>query len=178
MRGIKRILIIPLLFLTNFAEAGEPIYWLTYGHSKYVMSPGIEACYLFRPHLGVNLGVAVYIQNPDHSRVANITHNASFGVYNANMGISGYLFRSENHSAGLITGFKLYYGPNYRKLDYYEEGDYYIYYDASNHQPDFGIDLGIFYVYKRFTLLGKWDFARNRVRIGFGYRFNKSSNYS
>jgi len=177
MRGIKRILIIPILLLTNFAEAGEPLYWLTYGHSKYVMSPGIEACYLFRPHLGVNLGIAVYRQNPDHSLLTNITHNASFGLYSVNMGISGYLFRSENHSAGLITGFKLYHGPDYRKLRYYEEGDYYIYYDASSLRLDYGIDLGIFYVYKRFTLLGKWDFARNRVRIGFGYRFNKSSNY-
>lgn len=116
MRGIKRILIIPILLLTNFAEAGEPLYWLTYGHSKYVMSPGIEACYLFRPHLGVNLGIAVYRQNPDHSLLTNITHNASFGLYSVNMGISGYLFRSENHSAGLITGFKLYYGPDYRNF--------------------------------------------------------------
>lgn len=172
MRDIKLILIIPVLFFTNYVKAGEPLYWLTYGHSKYIFSPGIEACYLFRPHLGLNLGVSFYKQNPDHSRVTNITHDDSFGFYNANMGVSGYLFRFKNHSIGLIAGFKLYYGPDYRILRYYEEGGYYIYFDASTLQPDYGIDLGIFYIYKKITLLSKWDFARNRLRIGIGYRFN------
>ncbi len=172
MRNIKLLLIIPIFLITAYVNAGEPLYWLTFAHSKYISSPGIEACYLFHPYLGVNLGVGVYIQNPDQSSLINIVHDASFGFYSANMGVSGYKFNFKNHSVGLIAGFKLYYGPDYRKLRYYEEGGYYIYYDASILEPDYGLDLGIFYVYKKFTLLSKWDFARNRFRIGLGYRFN------
>ena len=171
MRNTKLLIIFPLLFSTINLNAGESVYWMTYGHSKYVYSPGLEACYFFRPYLGVNLGASVYFQNPDLSRITNVTHDASFGFYNVNMGVSGHIFRFENHSAGLIAGFKLYYGPNFRKLRYYEEGDYYIYFDASILKPDYGLDLGIFYIYKKFTLLSKWDFARNRLRIGISYRF-------
>ena len=171
MKVPRLILIITILFFTNYVKAGEPLYWLTYGHSKYVFSPGLEACYFFLPYLGVNLGVSVYIQNPDYSRLTGITHDASFGFSSVNVGYSVNVFRSENHAAGLIAGFKLYYGPDYRKLRYYEEGGYYIYYDASSLETDYGIDTGIFYLYKKYTLLGKWDFVRNRFRLGIGYRF-------
>jgi hypothetical protein len=172
LRNLKLLLIIPLLLFTDIVKAGEPIAWLTYSQSKYIFSPGIEGCYLFRPHLGLNFGLSVYIQNPEEESLTNITHNASFGFYSANIGVSAYVFKFENHSAGLIAGFKLYYGPDYRKFRYYEEGGYYIYFDASSLEPDYGLDLGIFYIYSRITLLGKWDFARNRFRIGIGYRFN------
>ncbi len=171
MRDIRLLLIISFFLLASNVKAGEPLYWLTFGHSKYIFSPGIEACYLFRPHLGVNLGISVYIQNPDLTRVSSVTHDASFGFYNANVGFSSYVFRFENHELGLITGLKLYYGPDYRKLRYYEEGGYDIYFDASSLQPDYGIDIGIFYIYKKFSLLGKWDSARNRFRAGIAYRF-------
>ncbi|KPK86189.1 MAG: hypothetical protein AMS27_05595 [Bacteroides sp. SM23_62_1] len=171
MRSIRLILIILVLFITNCVKAGEPLWWLTYSQSRYIFSPGIEACYLFHPHIGVNAGISAYIQNPDHSKVSNITHNPSFNFYNANIGLSGYLFRFENQSVGLIAGFKLYYGPDFRKLHYYEEGGYYIYFDASSLKVDYGFDMGIFYSYKKIVLLAKWDFARNRVRLGIGYRF-------
>jgi len=172
MRGIKLIIcIIPVLFITNWVEAGEPIWWLTYGQSKYIFSPGIEACYLFHPYIGVNCGISLYIQNPDHSRVTNITHNPAFNFYNANLGLSGYLFRFEKQSVGLIAGFKLYYGPDFRRLHYYKEGGYYIYFDASSLKVDYGPDIGVFYSYKKFNFLAKWDFVRNRLRVGIGYRF-------
>lgn len=171
MRRCKYILLIYILLSANEIKAGEPLYWLTYSHSKYVYSPGIEACYHFRDRLGVNLGLGVYYQNPDHSKITNITHQDSFGFYNVNLGASSYLFKSKVHSIGLIAGFKLYHGPDYKRLRYYEEGAYYIYYDASALQPDYGLDLGIYYNYKKLSLLSKWDFARNRFRIGIGYRF-------
>jgi hypothetical protein len=151
--------------------AGEPLYWFTYSQSKYIYSPGIEACYFFHDRLGINLGLGVYFQNPDHSRLTNITHEATFGFYNVNLGASTQLFKSDVHSFGLIAGFKFYYGPDYRKVYYYEEEAYYVYFDASSLQPDYGLDLGIFYIYRKFTLLGKWDFARNRFRVGIGYIF-------
>jgi len=166
------ILFISVLISVTEVMAGEPLCWLTYSQSKYIYSPGIEASYHFRERLGVNLGLGVYFQNPDQSKLTNITHEDSFGFYFLNAGVSGYLFKSEDHSIGLISGVKLYYGPDYRKLRYYEEGGYYIYFDASSLQPDYGLDLGIFYVYKKLTILSKWDFARNRFRLGIAYRFN------
>lgn len=171
MRSTRLILILPLLFIMNFAKAGDPICWLTYSQSKYVFSPGVEACYLIRPYIGVNAGISLYIQEPDYSRVTNITHNTSLGFYNANLGLASNFLRLEEHSLGLIAGFKLYYGPDFRKLHYYEDGGYYIYFDASSFKPDYGLDLGIFYLYKNYSVLVKWDFARNRWRAGIGYRF-------
>ena len=172
MKNIGLIIIVAVFLFPDEIKAGEPLYWLTYGHSKYVYSPGAEACYQFRPYLGINLGISVYLQYPDLSRVTNITHNSTFNFHNANLGLSGYVFRSENHSAGVIAGFKLYYGPDYRKLTWYGDGGYYIYHDASFLYPDYGPDLGLFYNYRKLSLLGKWDFARNRFRLGIGYRFH------
>lgn len=171
MKSIKLLYIIPFLLITNWVTAGEPLWWLTFGQSKFIFSPGIEACYLFHPRIGVNGGISLYIQDPDHIRVTNITHNPSINFYNANVGLSGYLFRFENQSIGLIAGFKLYYGPDFRRLHYYKEGGYYIYFDASSLKVDYGPDIGIFYSYKKFNFLAKWDFVRNRLRVGVGYRF-------
>jgi hypothetical protein len=173
MKGTRLILILPLLFIVNRANAGDPVCWLTYSQSKYIFSPGIEACYLIRPYIGVNAGISLYIQEPDYSRVTNITHNTSSGFYNANLGLAANFLRLEDHSLGLIAGFKLYYGPDFRRLHYYEDGGYYIYYDASFLRPDYGLDLGIFYSYKQYSFLVKWDSARNRFRIGLGYRFER-----
>ncbi len=144
---------------------------MTYGQSKFVASPGIEASYLFNSYLGINLGFGLYIQNPDYLQVSSIIHEASAGFYSANIGLSSYLYKSEIHSVGIITGMKFYYGPDYRKLLYYEEGAYNIYYDGASLKPEYGLDLGVFYTYKYLSLLAKWDFARNRFRIGFGYIF-------
>jgi hypothetical protein len=171
MRIIRLLLIsVPLLHAAG-TKAGEPIAWLSYGHSKYVSSPGSEAAWLFRDRVGINIGVGFYYQYPDHSRVTSITHDASFGFYCANVGLAAKLFTHQEHSAGLIAGFKLYYGPDYRKLRYYEEGGYNIWFDASALQPDYGPDIGAFYSFRKYSFLVKWDFARNRFRIGLGYRF-------
>ena len=172
MRKVRLILFISVFTLVNEVTAGDPLYWLTYSQSKYIYSPGVEVCYHFRERVGINLGLGVYFQSPQKPRLTNITHEASFGFYFVNLGVSTYLFKSGNHSIGLITGCKLYYGPDYRKSHYYEEGGYYIYFDASSLQPDYGLDVGIFYAYKKLTMLSKWDFARNRFRLGIGYSFS------
>lgn len=171
MKIIKQILIILALLFINDVEAGEPHFWLTYGYSKYIQSPGVEACYLFRPHIGIHAGLSCYIQYPDENRVTNIFHTGTTGIYNANIDYAGYIFRSQKHTVGFMAGFKIYFGPDYRKLIYDEEGEYYIYYDASSRLPDYGLDLGLFYRFKRVSILGKLDFARNRFRIGIGYSF-------
>lgn len=163
-------LLIAILFPAPLS-AGEPILWLSYGQSKYVSSPGLEACYQFRHRFGLNVGLAAYMQYPENSRITNRTFEADLGFYSANLGVSGYLFRREKHGLGLIAGFKLWYGPDYRKLRYYEDDDYYIYFDASSLWPDYGLDIGIFYTCGRYAFLGKFDFARNRFRLGIGYRF-------
>ncbi len=167
-------LLLSILFAVP-ASAGETIGWASYGHSKYVSSPGLEACYLFHPRIGLNAGLAVYLQYPDRSRLTSMTFTTDFGFYNANLGVAGYLFRYGEHGLGLTAGLKLWYGPDYRKLRYYEQGGYYIYFDASSLQAEYGPDIGIFYTWGRFAFLGKFDFARNRFRLGIGYRFNPGS---
>lgn len=172
MKRIKLILSILILLVAVNVKSGDPICWVTYGQSKFVASPGFEAGYFFNPYLGINLGVGFYIQNPDFLQLTSIIHEASGGFYSGNIGYSGYLYQSEIHSIGIITGFKFYYGPDYRKLRYYEEGSYYIYYDSASLKMDYGLDMGVFYTHKKISLLAKWDFARNRFRIGLGYVFN------
>jgi hypothetical protein len=171
MKPIKTCMVILMLLHALNASCGEPLGWLSYGHSKYVASPGLEAAWLFRDRVGLNLGVGFYYQYPDHSRVTSLTHDASFGFYCAYLGLAAKLFTHQEHSAGLIAGFKLYYGPDFRKLRYYEEGGYPLWFDASSLQPDYGPDLGLFYTYRKLAFLAKWDFARRRFRLGFGYSF-------
>ena len=54
---------------------------------------------------------------------------------------------------------------------YYKDGGYNIYYDSFNLEPEYGIDLGIFYVTKKVSTIIKFDTARNSIRIGIGYFF-------
>ena len=86
--------------------------------------------------------------------------------------MSGQILKGTDHKAGLIAGVKMYYGPDCRELIDYEEGAYKIYFDASTLQPEYGLDLGVYYIYKKISLLTKYDLVRNRCRIGLGYRFN------
>lgn len=171
MKIIRYIYAIIMLLAAVEAKPGDPICWLTYGHSKFVASPGIEASYLFKSYLGMHLGVDMYIQNPDLIRVSSIIHESKINFYSANLGLSGQVLNAADHKVGLIGGMKMYYGPDYHKLIYYEEGGYDIYFDAATLKPKYGLDIGIYYVYKKISLLAKYDFAWNRLRVGLGYRF-------
>lgn len=171
MRSIKPVVFVASLAIFSMAHAGDPVAWMTMGYSRFVLSPGLEASYHFYPRLGINLGAGFYLQDPDYERLINVTHDYRGGFYYANVGYSGYIVSSEHHSAGLIAGFRLWYGPDYRKLRYYKDGGYHIYFDASTLRPDYGLDLGLFYIWKDYSLLAKWDLARKRFRVGIGYRF-------
>lgn len=171
MKNYRLFVLLLEVLIASPILAGEPLGWISFSQTKYVSSPGLEACYQFHPRVGLNAGISTYFQYPEPGRITSQRHEAGFGFYSANLGFSGSLFRVGKHGLGLIAGFKLYYGPDFRKLHYYTDREYYIYYDASSFKPDYGLDTGIFYSFGRLSLLGKFDFARNRVRIGFGYRF-------
>lgn len=171
MRIVKSIVLLILLGSANVTRAGETLGWFTCGHSRYISSPGLEASYLFSSRFGLDLGLGMYIQNPDHLQLTGIIHSARFGFYQANFGLSGYVYKKNLHRVGLNAGVKIYYGPDYRLLRYDPIRNENIYFDGSSLQPDYGLDLGIYYVYKRITVLCKWDFARNRFRAGLGYKF-------
>jgi hypothetical protein len=171
MKSIRIIFITILLSLSGYCKAGEPSLWLSYGQSKFISSPGVEFIYMFIPKFGIDLGVNCYLQYPKYQQLNSIIHEAKFGFFSANLGLSSYLYNSQNHSFGIISGIILYYGPDYRRLRYYENGGYFIYYDGSSLQPDFGLDVGMIYTYNKISFLTKWDFARSRFRIGIGYQF-------
>lgn len=171
MRIASTIIACLFIALAVEARAGDPIVWLTFGHSKFIASPGIEASYSFKPGIGCYAGVDIYLQNPDPVRLNSMIHESRLNFYSANLGLSGRFFNSGHLAAGLLGGVKMYQGPDYQELIYYEEGGYSIYFDASTLKPDFGIDIGGYISYRKVSVLSKYDFARKRFRIGLGYSF-------
>lgn len=89
------------------------------------------------------------------------------------MGLCSTLFSKGNHKVGSTLGFKIYYGPYYVPLHYYKEGGYYIYYDAWEKKPNYGVDFGLFYTFKRISGIVKYDTARNNMRFGIGFSFGQ-----
>ena len=171
---MKRFSLSSLLFLlvgTSPIRAGEALYWLSLGHSRYLLTPGLDFSYQFKPRLGFNLGLAMYIQQPDHLQLSNQSFEARTGFHQANLGLSAYFFQNAEHGLGLIAGYKLYYGPDYRILHFDARSQKQIYFDASILKPESGLDMGIFYRYRKCSILIKFDLARKRARIGCSYLF-------
>jgi hypothetical protein len=166
---------IKLLFITFFCLFTVNSYcqksniWITYGQSKFVYSPGIEANYSFNRYIGIQAGVNGYFQIYDTKQIVNITENILFDFYNTNLGLCTHIIYKEKHKLGLTAGLKGYYGPEYDVLHYYKDGGYNIYYDSWDLEFSYGVDIGIFYTYKRFSTILKFDTARNKLRLGIGY---------
>lgn len=176
MKSIKILFIIYLLGVcSNVAFAQKTNAWLTYGQSKFMYSPGIEVNHFINKHIGIQIGVNTYFQYFDPQRVTNITDDYTFNFYNTNLGVCAYILQKENHHLGVTAGFKIYYGPEYETLHYYEAGGYYIYFDSSGLNPAYGADFGIFYTFKKITGIIKFDTARNKIRVGLGYSFHRSN---
>lgn len=162
------------MFFNGFGQTKSRHIWVTYGHDKFVMSPGTETSLFFHKNVGIQLGIASYIQLFDELKMANKIFLKDFGVYNFNIGPSAEFKIRDKHSLGGTIGAKIYYGPNYKFLQFYEEGGYNIYFDAANRQrPDLGIDIGLFYAYNKFSSILKYDSARNNWRFGFGVKLVK-----
>lgn len=165
------IIIILILLIPTIGYSQKWISWITYSQSKFVYSPGIEINYLPIDRLGINIGVGAYIQAPDKDQIINKTHDSNFSYYNANIGLCSNIVHFEKSSLGSTVGLKVYYGPDFRKLHYYNQGGYYIYFDQSFYRPEFGLDLGLSYSMRKISFLAKFDFARRRIRVGIGYVF-------
>lgn len=162
------------MFFNGFGQTKSRHIWVTYGHDKFVMSPGTETSLFFHKNVGMQIGIASYIQLFDDLKMANKIFLKDFGVYNFNIGPSAEFKIRDKHSLGGTIGAKIYYGPNYKFLQFYEEGGYNIYFDAANRQrPDLGIDIGLFYAYNKFSSILKYDSARNNWRFGFGVKLVK-----
>ena len=170
---MKRLLLVLFMFLFFFkiGYTQNRSLWITYGQSTFMYSPGLEFNYFFSKRFGVDVGVNAYIQDYDNDKVVNVKDNSKFNFYNANIGVSAYVLKREEHKIGVIIGGKIYYGPEYVALHYYKEGGYNIYYDSSQLNPEFGVDFGVFYFFKRISSIIKYDHVRNNFRIGIGYLF-------
>ncbi len=170
----KHILITLLLLSIIFsANAQKSHVWMSYGQSKFLYAPGIEANFTIYEDLGIQVGVASYIQDYKREQIINVTDDYKFNFYNANLGISYHIKINKNHSLLMHMGTKFYYGPNFEVLHHYKEGGYNIYFDSSGLRPKYGIDLGCSYSYKRWSILLKYDTARSNFRIGIGRRLGK-----
>ena len=165
----KRILIsLVFLILGSTLAAQKTQLWLTYGQSRFLYAPGIEGTFLFTGRFGIQVGVSSFVQSYPPEQVAKVTEKGSFNFYNANVGLSGYLFRINNHRWGATAGFKVYYGPEFELLHYYRAGGYAVYFDDSQLRPSYGIDMGFYYSYRWFTVVLKYDTARGKIRMGIG----------
>jgi hypothetical protein len=167
-------LLILIFFLSlNNVSSQKSNIWLSYGQSVFMYSPGIEANLFFNKYIGLQLGVNTYFQTYDRKKIVNVSDDYSFNFYNANINICAYILVKSKHKIGVTTGFKTYYGPEYEVLHYYNHGGYNIYFDSSELRPSYGIDLGLFYLFKRASAILKYDTARNKFRIGIGYSFGQ-----
>lgn len=150
--------------------------WLTYGHTKFIASPGIETSLFFHKNIGFQLGVSTYGRIVKEAQMANLLFKSNFSFYNFTIGPSTEFKIREKHTLGGTIGFCVYYGPDYHLLKYYEEGGYNIYFDAANTlRPDYGYDFGLFYSYNKLSTLFKYDSARDNWRVGIGVRFEKQA---
>lgn len=170
---IKKIALLIFICTTTLNVcAQKSTVWLTYSQSKFIYSPGIEYAYFFTQYIGLQAAVNIYTQNPNPAQVTGINegHRAS-PFYNANVGVTSYIWSKENYQIAANVGLKLYYGSNFHRLHYYEAEDYYIYYDSFDNAVVYGVDMGLSFTYNKISCLLKYDTAYNKVRVGFGYAF-------
>ena len=171
-----------LLFFLCFSEktiSQNRHIMFSYSQTDLVYSPGLEMNYFFSDTLGISFGVSSFRFNNKPNQLVNQTitendYNSPF--YNGNIGLCGYLSNKEKPQIGWSAGWKMYYGPEFIPLYYYEEGDYYIYFDSSGkdivrNKFDHGVDLGIFLLFKKNIFGIKYDTARGQIKYLAGWSF-------
>lgn len=168
---IRRLLIICLILVSLKGFSSTTSVWLTYGQSKFIYSPGIEAVYKFSPSFGIQAGLAFFYKNHQDYQVVNVSKFGTFNLYNGNLGASYSLIKKGNHALSANAGGKFYYGPEFDFLHHYENGDYKIYFDSAPYRFVFGMDFGLCHQFKKWSYLLKFDTSRNKFRLGLGYTF-------
>jgi len=149
----------------------------TYSQTDLIFSPGLEVNYFCNDSLGIQFGFSSLLFNYKPNQLVNHIdspddYNSLF--YNANLGLCGVLNNYRNFKIGWTLGWKVYYAPDFVPLHFYEEGGYYIYFDASgkdvlSHKLDQGIDMGVLLYLNNFIVGVKYDNARNQVRYLVGW---------
>jgi len=169
----RLIFALSVFFLTiNYLAAQEYNLWLSYGQATFLYSPGIEMSTHFNKHFGVQGAVNAYFQVVDKNRVVNLSDDYFFNFYNANIGLCKNIITTTKSKLAINLGAKMYYGPYYDKLLYYTMY-YYIYKEASQFKPSFGLDMGLSYTYNKYSGIIKYDTARNYFRFGVGYSWGR-----
>lgn len=162
-----------MFFILNLSAKDRHL-WLTSSFATKQINPGLETGLFFHENFGIQLGVASFFRLVKKEKLSNLQIPGVAGFSNFNIGPSFIFSINEFHKIGFTTGFKIYYSPWYKKLAYFEDGDYWVFYDASHlSRPNYGLDLGFNYSYKRFTAILKYDTARHWIKIGAGIRFSK-----
>ena len=165
------LLIIMLVPVTNYAQ--KTSIMLTYSQSKFLFSPGLEANYFFHPKLGVQAGISSYFLDYQPKQLVNLSTqlNYFFHFYNLNVGLCGVVRNFEKFKIVWTLGWKMYFGPNFQPLHFYESEGYYIYYDYANGKFNHGLDVGLLSYIDQYIFGIKFDTARNSFRILLGWSF-------
>ena len=172
MKTIK-ILLLLLVCVHQETTAQKINIMVTYAQSDFIFSPGLEINYFFYDKLGVELGVSTYFLDYRPNQLINQSGQTDYyrSIYNGNLGLCGILLNYKKVKLGWTAGWKMYYGPNFVPLYFYEQAGYYIYSDSSGGRFDHGIDLGIMLYTKKHVLGIKYDTAREQIRFMAGWSF-------
>ena len=183
MKIIKFLLIL-VICIKQEASAQKVNIMATYTHTELINSPGFEVNYFFNDKVGVELGLSALFFNYKPNQMANQAgineYNTLF--YNGNLGLCGFFFNYKQLKVGWTGGVKLYYGPEFIPLHYYEQEGYYIYFDSSGtdlvgNKFDVGLDAGILLYVKKLILGIKYDTARGQTRYLVGWSFSLSKHF-
>ena len=180
MKKIKFLLLL-FIFFSEKTSAQKVNIMATYAHSDLIYSPGFEVNYFFNDRFGVEAGAGTLLFNYKPNQMANQAgvdeYNTLF--YNGNLGVCGMFINYKQLKIGWTAGVKLYYGPEFIPLHYYEQGDYYIYFDSSGtdlvgNKFDVGADMGVLLYTNKLVVGIKYDTARNQIRYLVGWSFSLS----
>ena len=170
---IIKIFLFLLICVHHETTAQKCNIMVTYSQADFILAPGLEINYLFYNKLGLQLGASTYFLDYNPNQLVNQSGQTDYyrSFYNSNFGLCGILFNYKKVKIGWTAGWKMYYGPNFRRLYFYEKGDYYIYSDSSGGKFDHGIDMGVLLYAKKHVLGIKYDTARGQIRWVGGWSF-------
>ena len=170
----KLILAFMVLLSAQTVFSQERTLWVTYGSSSFMHHPGIEACFPIWRQYNMQLGIAGYIRYGDKQQFANFSDRRVFNFHSANLGINRVVYSHGDHSLGLYVGSLLHYGPHFILLYQSEVPEENIYFDGAHYIPRLALDLGLYYKFKKLSVIAKGDTRRRIIRIGVGYSFSPS----
>ena len=166
MRVVTILIICSFISINVLCQKNN--FWITYSQSKFLYCPGIEFNSIIYKNTGVQAGFSAYILNYQPDNIVSVSNDSKFNFQNANFGISQNIINKKLHQIGVYLGVKIYNGPEFKLLHIYDRPIYYDIYPFNSIQ--YGTDFGIYYSYKKYTTILKFDTARNKLRFGIGLK--------